>query len=1246
MTQETLNIFWILVATGLVFIMQGGFLFVETGLTRTKNSINVAAKNALDLCLSILVFWAVGYGLMFGVDVHGLIGGSGFLLEPPDAYTQVFFLFQAMFCGTAVTIVSGAVAERVPISAYMLFSLLLAGLFYPILGHWAWGGLSPGGTAGWLGQAGFVDWAGSTVVHSMGGWFALAVLLLIGPRTGRFGPDGEVRPFAAHDLPKTGLGMILLWFGWYGFNGGSTLALTQDIGPIIVNTNLAAAAGGLSALAITWLRTGRPGFLSPINGALGGLVGITANAHAVTMGEAILIGMVAGVIVEFGESVLLRLRIDDAVGAIPVHLFCGIWGTLAVALFGDPAILGTGLSQGEQLLVQAEGILACAAVGFVVPFLVLRFVVRPLTPLRVAPHEEWIGLNVSEHGARTELHDFFQVMSEQATTGSLSLRVAADPFSEVGQIASGYNHVMDRLQEEMAKTNAIVDTAKDAIFIFAGPDQRIHFYNKAAERIFGYDADLFFTLRLLDIVPGLVWSSANASDQPQQVLGLRADGITVPLEAVLTLAQTEHTQFLVGMFRDISERKRAEESVRLSEAQFRAVFASAALGMAIIDEKTIIERANQRLAHLLQCPMETLEGASLLERVHEEDRPMAVAIFADDIGNPDATGYSEFRLYCHDGMVIWARCFIRWLPTDRRLHRRAVLIVEDITEQRRIERAMRVAASVFEGTREAIVIVRPSGQIDRVNQAFVEQLGYGEREVRGLSLHSLLSGLHAPEFYRTMEDALAKEGGWQGEVMVRRRDDTLLPYWASLTMVKSAEGSVQNRIAILTDLTERKKYEEEIWRHANFDQLTGLPNRRLFNDRVDQAIRHARRQDTHLAVCLLDLDRFKHVNDTLGHDAGDRLLIQTAERLIENLRASDTVSRESFTLARLGGDEFTILLQNIRGPDDAAAVADRVIEAMRVPFGISGDDIYTTLSIGIALFPEHGGDLETLLKKADIALYRAKDDGRDRFHFFNEFMHKAVMDRKTLEVDLRRAFEQRQLWLAYQPQVDAVSGEVTGVEALLRWTHPERGPISPGDFVPVAEATGLIVEIGRWALYEACRQNKAWQDAGFRPIKVSVNLSAVQFQDPNILVTVEEALDRSGLAPCWLELEITETVMMAHTDWALTALRALAARGVNISLDDFGTGYSSLSYLTQFPVTKIKIDQSFIRDIVTDAHRKTITGAIADLGASLGIRVNVEGVEDPAQMDILRPLGVNEFQGFLLGRPINPNELMRLLKPV
>ncbi|MCB1172813.1 MAG: ammonium transporter [Leptospiraceae bacterium] len=448
MDKSLADIIWVLISAALVLFMQAGFLCVESGLTRAKNSINVAIKNITDFGVATLTFWALGFGLMFGSSVYGLVGSDHFLIdfEAQEPWTPAYFIFQLVFCGTAATIVSGAVAERLSFKAYLINTTIISGLIYPLIGHWIWGGgLETASGTGWLAQLGFIDFAGSTVVHSTGGIVALASLLIVGARAGRFPPGQTPRKINGSNLPLAMLGGIILWFGWIGFNGGSTLALNAQVPGIVANTLLAGGAGLVAALIMSWLLLGYPEASVPLNGSLAGLVAITASCFAVTQWQALIIGSVAGVLVVPAEKLLERLQIDDAVGAIPVHLVAGIWGTLAVGLFGDPDILNTGLGRMQQIGVQALGILASNGFAFGLAFLLLSIVNR-ITPLRVEMEDEKLGLNISEHRATTELIDLFMVMDHQKKTGDLSADVPVEPFTEVGQIAERYNLVLDRVR--------------------------------------------------------------------------------------------------------------------------------------------------------------------------------------------------------------------------------------------------------------------------------------------------------------------------------------------------------------------------------------------------------------------------------------------------------------------------------------------------------------------------------------------------------------------------------------------------------------------------------------------------------------------------------------------------------------------------------------------------------------------------------------------------------------------------------
>ncbi|MEO0409154.1 MAG: ammonium transporter, partial [Cyanobacteria bacterium P01_A01_bin.135] len=577
MTERSLiDILWILISASLVFLMQAGFLCLEAGATRSKHNINVVIKNITDLGVSVLCFWLFGYGLMFGATASGWLGMAPLAPEVgQDVWTASFFLFQAMFCSTAVTIVSGAVAERIRFSAYLGVTLLVSGLLYPIFGHWAWNGLDAGTTAGWLGRLGFVDFAGSTVVHSVGGWVALAAVLIIGPRVGRFSPKRR-RLIVGYDLPMASLGTLLLWLGWFGFNGGSVLALTDAVPGIIVNTLLAGAAGLVFPMIFDLLRQRRVSVQAVMNGALAGLVAITANCHAVSAGAAILIGSIGSLCMVLTAQLLERHRIDDVVGAIPVHLSAGIWGTVAVGIFGDRALLGTGLSRVAQVAVQLLGVSVAAVWTFGMALLTLSLINRRWS-LRVTRRQEHIGLNVAEHGATSDLVDLFMVMRRQERTGDLGLRAPVEEFTPVGQIAARYNRVMGRLEQAIARTDAIVATASEAILTIDPADLKVQSANPAVRKLFGISEERLCQQTLASLVdmeaaeegPTLhevLWQASN-DGYPYELVGIRQGGTTFPVELLASKIKTRGHWSYAVILRDITLRKQAKEAIQTSEAK-------------------------------------------------------------------------------------------------------------------------------------------------------------------------------------------------------------------------------------------------------------------------------------------------------------------------------------------------------------------------------------------------------------------------------------------------------------------------------------------------------------------------------------------------------------------------------------------------------------------------------------------------------------------------------------------------------
>jgi len=565
------------------------------------------------------------------------------------------------------------------------------------------------------------------------------------------------------------------------------------------------------------------------------------------------------------------------------------------------------------------------------------------------------------------------------------------------------------------------------------------------------------------------------------------------------------------------------------------------------------------------------------------------------------------------------------------------MVMRDIREQRKIEETLRLSAKVFESSRDAIIISDHHNKVISVNQAFTEITGFEAKEVLGKNPKLLQSGRHNREFYQLLWAGLQHNGYWQGEIWNRRKNGEIYPEWISISTVRDDAGEVSHYIAIFSDISDIKTTEAHIEFLANYDPLTQLPNRRLFIDRLDQAIKTAAREKTRLAVLFFDLDHFKTINDSLGHSIGDQMLIEVGSRISKAMREIDSVSR-------LSGDEFAAVITDISEVGDVITVVNKIIESIREAFKIGQYELHVTISIGISVYPNDGLSYELLLKNADTAMYCAKNNGRDNFEFFSASMSTQALERLSLEGSLRKAVENNQLRVFYQPQVDVDSGKIIGMEALLRWPHPEMGMIPPDKFITLAEETGLIIPIGKWVLEEACRQNKQWQDLGLKAVPVAVNLSAVQFRQHNLLEIVKETLAETGLKACFLELELTESLLMDCSEFNVSLLRDFRQLGVQLSIDDFGTGYSSLSYLKRFPIGKLKIDRSFSMDIPKDKNNASITSAIISLGHDLDMCVIAEGVETEAQFNFLQAQQCDEIQGYLFSKPVPPDEMKVLLQ--
>jgi diguanylate cyclase (GGDEF)-like protein/PAS domain S-box-containing protein len=555
--------------------------------------------------------------------------------------------------------------------------------------------------------------------------------------------------------------------------------------------------------------------------------------------------------------------------------------------------------------------------------------------------------------------------------------------------------------------------------------------------------------------------------------------------------------------------------------------------------------------------------------------------------------------------------------------------ITDISDLKLNEQRLRQAAAVFESTREGVMITDAGRRITMVNRAFTDITGYEESETIGNTPSMLRSGRHNAAFYHTMWATILATGHWQGEIWNRRKTGEVYPELLSISAVKNEDGDVTHYVAVFADISKLKASEMELEFLAHHDPLTQLPNRMLLVSRLEHGLEKALRDSKLLAVLMLDLDRFKDVNDSFGHVAGDELLQQVAERLSLRLRGTDTV-------CRLGGDEFTVLLEEINHPEAAARIATEIIAALSEPWQLSnGIDVRIGVSVGISLYPDHGTTPEALMQHADTALYQAKNEGRNRFKYFSEELTRVARERMDLEWRLRQAVDRGELQIYFQPQINIANGRMIGAEALLRW-HANNGDlISPLRFIPIAEETGLISSIGAWVLRETCLIGKRWQQAGRPELRLAVNVSPNQFLYGDISETVAEILAETDFPAYCLELEITETALMKREAEAIEILTRLHGMGIRLAIDDFGTGYSSLAYLKMFPVDVLKIDKSFIDDIPNHRDDMEITATIIAMAKTLRMKVLAEGVENHAQLDFLKTQDCDFYQGYITSPPLS-----------
>lgn len=707
-------------------------------------------------------------------------------------------------------------------------------------------------------------------------------------------------------------------------------------------------------------------------------------------------------------------------------------------------------------------------------------------------------------------------------------------------------------------------------------------------------------------------------------------------------AGVRHAARTVGAVLDITERKQTEITLRESkdlfkalEERFRVIFESALDGILVADPETgKLFMGNPSMARMLGYTCDEIPGLRIADIVREADLAAAMDQF-EKHKRGEISQTANFPMKRRDGSVF----FINIHSTSIRLGDKAYLMgmVRDVSDQMKNEEHLRLAAAVFENSREGILVTDADQNIVLVNRALCRLKGYEGHELVGHRSDMLQSGRHSPEFYAAMWECIRTTGNWQGEIWNRHRNGALTPVLMSISAIRDGEGDITHYVGITTDISTQKSTEARLEFMAHHDSLTQLPNRLLMHSRIEHSVQVARRENRRLVLLMLDLDNFKDVNDSFGHLAGDELLQQVSKRLSERLRSVDTV-------ARLGGDEFAVLLDNPAHQEDAIRIAHDMISALSESWHLSnGVEVRVGVSVGISMFPEHGQDADSLLQQADAALYRAKAEGRGCARFFTDDMTLKARQRLEIESRLRRAIQQDELHVYYQPQVDIASGCIIGAEALLRWHNPEWGIVPPGVFIPVAEETGLISEIGSWVLKETCQQGQRWIASGLPPLTLSVNLSPHQFLFNDIWVVVKEALADSGFPPERLELELTESALMSREGASAETLNRLRDQGVRLAIDDFGTGYSSLAYLKHFSIDVLKIDKRFIDDIPHEEDDKAITAAIVAMAHTLGFEVTAEGVETPEQLAFLRAQGCDHYQGYLVSPAVPADEFAELL---
>lgn len=812
----------------------------------------------------------------------------------------------------------------------------------------------------------------------------------------------------------------------------------------------------------------------------------------------------------------------------------------------------------------------------------------------------------------------------------------------------------DKLKEQLHVYDTLLSAQADAgegVVII--DDGKISYVNEALLRIVGYEvediqlgSDFFNLIHPSDRgrVQAAYLQRMDGSSVASRydTLALAKNGNAIPVE-VAAASFRDGSGRVVVLMSDISQRKKAEIALIQSQTQYRELVESVHAVVCRSDLQGKFTFVSNEAEMLLGYPLArwTQVNSFWQDHIHPDDQDWAIEYYQAEAMKLESFTF-EYRMLAEEGRVVWVQHMVKVIPNHSGTKPLELVgVMLDVTERKEAEASLRLSRQVFEHTVEGIVITDVDFHVLEVNSAYTKITGYSREEIVSHPLKVFSTGLHDRKFYDSIWYRIEHQGQWVGEIWNLRKSGEQYPEWLSISAVNDHQGVVQNYVAVMSDITQRKRSEERLQFLANHDALTQLPNRALMHERGDLAVVRANRNLTKIAILFIDLDRFKIINDTLGHQSGDMLLQEVARRLRECLRESDFVARQ-------GGDEFVVIIENFENAQYLSSVAEKIMSVLAQPLVLMNQELHVSASIGISVYPEDGVDIFTLLKHADVAMYRAKENGKNTFHFYAAENNQHSVELLALESNLRRAVERNELRLHYQPKIDLHTNEIVGAEALIRWQHLDLGLLSPSQFIALAEETGLIIEIGAWVMREACQHAQSWQlfaQDNINPnIRVAVNLSARQFREDGLHKTIADALVESGLSAECLELEITESMIMQNAERANLLLQHFRKLGAHVLIDDFGTGYSSLSYLKQFPIDSLKIDRSFVFDIPEDKDDMAITQAIIAMAHSLNLKVVAEGVETQAQFDFLKQQNCDQVQGYIYSEPVPNEEFIELLK--